>query len=594
MKHSLSITSGLLVSSCIAAVVSIVGNFDTRYAYCDYTTKPCTQVVVPSWYVTNTPENARVLGGSSLPRTIGSLLGLGTTVLAVITSANAVNKQRTAEEENFKTKILEEERQRILQVEELQKIEAASEMRVADFKRELQDGYAYLHLEENPHLVDKLTQKPMIEGVREIEEGKDLEPLSDKEERVREIEESPVIPPVVDLILNSELAEIVDAGMLSLVGAQGSGKTSTSCMLLRYRVWKGHKLVILNPHKRKCMYKGLESFLLQGTTFYGVGRSDAERAQSLMDGMETILKLAENRYNDYQNLDEGSYDHFPITLLLEECAEYTSLLSHFNRPPNPKAEDPGFSAKRYVIDFWRRMLTAIRKGNTYLIRTIQYDTNTMNGTEGLSDAFKHQGGCSLTQFSVPDGSCIGGWRSTGKGKIKIPNQEYVDAEGKPVDAKSVTVPTYFDYIKLVEKIDDYSDLAPVTESTVTTKPQTETEDIDPETLWQKAIARLENTLSVDAKSVSLGESGNLPPIHPEIEETRNQETAGETALSGKEQEKSYTPDSLSKQELILKIKQLQEGGSSQTKTIELLWQVQKNRSGWKQAYKEYLEIRKEL
>ena len=601
VKGGLAVTCGLLLSGGVLALCGVVGRFDAQYSYCDYSTNPCTQVTAPVWYGERN-RDAHFTPGAGLTRTIMSILGSTFLAVSSLVSASALDEEEKVFAQSRSAKVLEAASSALLEKEELEKVAIASQMRVKDFERELTDGYAYLHLERNPHLVEELTFQPDPPVSPEAETSVESRPMQSD----AEIEtEEPKIPAGIQLMLDSDLSAIVDAGILSLVGSQGSGKTTSSCMMLRYRIWKGHKLIIVNPHKRKSMYKGIEPFLLPGTTIYGVGMGDAGRASSLLKGLETVLALIEKRYDEYQNLDESEYDHFPVTILLEECAEYDGLLSVFNRPANPKAEDPGFSAKKWLTSFWKKIFVATRKGNSYLIRTLQADTNTMNGTEGLAKLIQASGACTLTQFSTPDGGCIGGWRSTGLGEMKIPNQKHIDSDGNAQEAKPVTVPTYWDYCKILKDITDFStafsgsqlpkvkclSLVPIPEEKESISlPESLTEN--PEDLWQRAVQHLNKSLTADSQV----KNANFPPSNREGGDTKNHLETTETTIPNGEQSSStaltYTPDSLTREQMVTKIQYHQHKGDSQTKTIEILWGVQKNRSGWKQAYKEFKELTK--
>ncbi|WP_208344088.1 hypothetical protein, partial [Aetokthonos hydrillicola] len=536
--------------------------------YCTLATKPCTLITVPSWYA-NIPKNAKMIPGSGLTRTIASILGASLCGCAALFSSRGLKELEIPQLDQATNKLLEEE--------ELEKVAIASKMRVEDFRRELNDGYAYLHLERNPHLVEELTKVPKPESALEHSRIDQESPVI--EAALLTVETK--IPQAIQMILDSDLKQIVDAGIINLVGAQGSGKSTTSCMMLRYRVWRSHRLVIVNPHKRKSMYRGLEAHLEPGTTFYGVGMGDEGRATSLMNGLEKVLALIGKRYDEYQHLDENQYNHYPITILLEECAEYDGLLSIFNRPPNKATGDEGFSAKKYLTNFWKKLFIASRKGNCFVIRTIQSDTNTTNGTEGLAELIKSSGACTLTQFSVPDGECIGGWRSTGEGEIKIPNQKYFDSEGNTLDANPVKVPTYWDYATAIKDVTDFSDLIPPSIEPVSLpEPQPE----NPEDLWERAIEHLKRSFATDTNT----KSTPFPPKSGEVPDTKNHLETVETKVFKGEQR--YTPDSLSREELLTKIRSMLSCGDSQTKIIENLWKVEKNRSGWKQAYKEFKEL----
>ncbi|MEH1789679.1 MAG: ATP-binding protein [Nostoc sp.] len=633
-RNLIAVSAICATGGTLFTVVALIGGYSPRATYCDERTKPCTEVEVDALEKLPLNVDAQYLPSFGLQRTSASVLA---TILfggGLFAIAKAEEEQEEIEpelqlEQQIKIKRLELEANT-----ELVNLENLAQTRVEVHEQELKESVAEMFFERNPEAIAQYL--PKDEPVVSPDEAE--EPLVVEEAIAQELEpevklEQELIPPGIEMMLESDLREIVDAGILNLVGAQGSGKTTTSCMLLRYRVWKGHSLIVVNPHKKKSMYQGLESHLMPGTKFYGVGKGDVERAQSLLDGLEFIRQHISDRYDEYQNLDESEYDHFPVTILLEECAEYDGLLSVFNRPANPKESDPGFSAKRYVTSFWKKFFIATRKGNNFGIRTIQFDSNTMNGTDGMADLIKSQGACKLTQYSVPDGICVGGWRSTGQGEIELPNQKYFDSEGKPINAKPATVPTWFDYKKVLDPT-DFRDLAPILslgQGVISTPakvvidksqefeasdienvqhpmsnpqspmPDTQShdDDISPEEMLKQNLDRLvagfEHSLvqSVNSKNAILRVS------HPEIEEIDEPTQAvvqqpESPALPGDAvplvEEKRFTPIGLSRVDLIAIVKRMQSEEMSQTKIVEQLWQCKKSAAGWSKAYREFRSL----
>lgn len=636
-RQNLIIVSAICsIGGSIGGCIGLVGSYSPRAAYCDHRTKPCTHVEVNSFDDLPTNTRAEYLPGYGLQRTAASVLAVllfGSGLLAI---AKAEEEQEEAEpqiqlEQQIKIKRLELEANT-----ELVNLENLAQTRVEVHEQELKESVAEMFFERNPEAIAQYLPKPEpVDTQIEPQKPLAIERVSDPWiEPEAEVEPEPEkIPPGIEMMLDSDLREIVDAGLLSLVGAQGSGKTTTSCMLLRYRIWKGHKLIIINPHKKKSMYQGLESYLMPGTKFYGVGKGDVERAQSLLDGLEFIRAHIGLRYDEYQNLDESEYDHFPVTILLEECAEYDGLLSVFNRPANPKEQDPGFSAKRYVTAFWKKFFIATRKGNNFGIRTIQFDSNTMNGTDGMAELIKSQGACKLTQFSIPDGNCVGGWRSTGDGEIELPNQKYFDAEGKPINAKPTTVPTWFDYKKVLEPT-DFRDLAPIQSKSekVNSIPgksgidvqqefeasdiedaqypipnaqhpipntQSHNADISPEEMLKqnldRIVAGLERGLIQPVNSRDANSRGSYPENKESEERNESAQQQPTTQIQSTETaptapEKRYTPKQFTRTDLIAIVSKMQSEEVSQTKIVEQLWQVQKSRSGWSKAYREFRSL----
>lgn len=248
----------------ISTIISVVGNFDSQVNYCDAAVSPCVQITVPTWQrVPKTATLVNVIPGNGLQRTVGGLLAACGFALGVASTSTAI--ELLAEEE--KAKQQEEETAELIRQEELQKIAIASNERLITFERDLKDAHSLQYLQQNPELIDHFFPQPQPQPIVEepaeetfVEEnsiGENVETVAPSESK---------IPPAIQIIKDSDLSTIIDAGIINLVGAQGSGKTTTGCMLLRYRVWRNHKLIIVNPHKKKSMYNGLESSLLPGTT----------------------------------------------------------------------------------------------------------------------------------------------------------------------------------------------------------------------------------------------------------------------------------------------------------------------------------------
>lgn len=218
-------------------------------------------------------------------------------------------------------------------------------------------------------------------------------------------------------LLKSQISSAVFAGFLKLIGTPGSGKTTLTSALTRCRISRGHRLIIVNSHKRKSMYRGIEKFLIDGTKVYGVGLGDKERAKSLLDGLNKILKILSERYDQYQNDDEGTYHHFPITLLLEEIGEWQPLLALILSPTE---------VENILQTFWLKLFIAARKGKVFPLVTAQTDTQAMFKAKNLSDLFKQSGAMTLVLTAIPDKDSEDGWKPSGQGKLKSPNSVPID------------------------------------------------------------------------------------------------------------------------------------------------------------------------
>jgi hypothetical protein len=249
--------------------------------------------------------------------------------------------------------------------------------------------------------------------------GQSLDDVNNPSDKVKSSNENLNIKPaLIQTLENSAIAPILKAGVLKVIGGQGSGKTTlVNGGLLRYRLHEGHKLIIINSHKSFDMYAGLEPHLVSDTEFYATGKSDPERAKSLVDGLQKVLSVLEARYTEYQNKPQGTYDHYPITILIEECGEWSGLL--------------GEKALPLIQTFWQKMFVACRKAKLFPIITAQDDTMAMFGNpKGLAELIKSSGAVTLNLIAQPDSNSPDGWRPSGKGIIYVPNQ----------DAQKVDVP----------------------------------------------------------------------------------------------------------------------------------------------------------
>jgi hypothetical protein len=217
-------------------------------------------------------------------------------------------------------------------------------------------------------------------------------------------------PGLIQTLEQSAIAPILKAGVLKVIGGQGSGKTTlVNGGLLRYRLHQKHKLIVINSHKSFDMYRGLEPHLESGTKFYGVGGSDGERASSLVEGLKVVLAILEARYTQYQNQPEGTYNHHPITILIEECGEWSGLLGEKGLP--------------MIQHFWQKMFISCRKAKLFPIITAQDDTMTMFGNpKGLAELIKNTGSVTLEMIARPDNDSPDGWIPSGEGILYIPNQ----------------------------------------------------------------------------------------------------------------------------------------------------------------------------
>jgi hypothetical protein len=263
--------------------------------------------------------------------------------------------------------------------------------------------------------------------------GQSLDDITSPHDKVSATDaHASIKPALIQTLEQSQISPILKAGVLKVIGGQGSGKTTlVNGGLLRYRLHCGHKLMVINSHKSFDMYRGLEPHLEAGTEFYAVGGNDQERGKSLVAGMTKVLAILEKRYTEYQNQPVGTYNHYPITILIEECGEWSGLLGEKTLP--------------MIQHFWQKMFIACRKAKLFPIITAQDDTMTMFGNpKGLAELIKSTGSVTLNLIAQPDASSPDGWKPSGKGLLYIPNQ----------DAQKVNVPNIRNLVASPDIFDD--------------------------------------------------------------------------------------------------------------------------------------------
>ncbi len=122
------------------------------------------------------------------------------------------------------------------------------------------------------------------------------------------------------------------------------------------------------------------------------------------------------------------------------------------------------------------------------------------------------------------------------------------------------------------------------------------DDISSDEMLRQNLDRVLGNLEQNLAQSPNSENSNLGVIHPELEESQKQPELIEPTLQEQilqqdaapvPQEKRYTPLQLTKTEIIATVSKMRLEGVSQTKIVEQLWQVQKSRSGWSSAYREF-------
>lgn len=171
--NAITLAGGSLAAGFICAGVSLSGNFDNQLHYCDTTTNPCTQIVVPVW-LRQPPDGAkfiRVEAGSGGIRFLASLGGVGAFGFSFVAFLVAAENQRFIDEEKARSLLEDRMKQQVLVEEEIQKVAAAADARVSDFKRRFFDAINMLWLMDNPEAARVFGQQPEPKQIEQVEEG---------------------------------------------------------------------------------------------------------------------------------------------------------------------------------------------------------------------------------------------------------------------------------------------------------------------------------------------------------------------------------------------------------------------------------------
>ncbi len=171
--NAITLASGSLAAGIICAGVSLSGNFDNQLHYCDSTTNPCTKIVVPIWLrqPSDDAKFIRVEPGSGGIRFLASLGGVGAFGLSFIAFLVAAENQRLIDEQKALLEVQERMSQQVLVEEEVQKVAAAADARIADFKRRFFDAINKVWLMDNPEARRFFSGQPLPKQIKQVEEA---------------------------------------------------------------------------------------------------------------------------------------------------------------------------------------------------------------------------------------------------------------------------------------------------------------------------------------------------------------------------------------------------------------------------------------
>lgn len=254
---------------------------------------------------------------------------------------------------------------------------------------------AYLPL----RLPERLAKYEAIGGGEDLEEPEEnLKPSPAEPEQQK--------PPSLDVVYH--------AGMLTLLGGKGSGKTTAMAAICRYRIQAGHTIKVFDHHYHYDAYKpfrihsiGAREPILEHMV-YGVGLGIEEQFQSIAEGLEQVLEECSHRYLLRQQKPESEwgFQNHPITIVTEELGDYKGAISP---------------------DLWQRFMmcvaTQFRKANFFWIGITHNDTlDFFGGAKSVSKILKQET-VSLVLLNQADSKAIGGLKPKGLGNLTVPGEK---------------------------------------------------------------------------------------------------------------------------------------------------------------------------
>ncbi|AVH74440.1 hypothetical protein [Nostoc sp. 'Lobaria pulmonaria (5183) cyanobiont'] len=320
--------AGLFICGAIAAIGSLSGYFNSRLAYCDAATNPCTRVAISVDVAPpKTAQDAIVLAGNGKMRLSLGLVAMALLAGGYVISGLEVEGLAAIAKQEETDAFLEEKRQAILADEEEKKLVLSSDIRFKDFEQQLLDGYAMLLLENNPELAEQiLAEKPSVQiETQTVETTTTLTPATTTSDQ-----DSP--DPIQDsspIVVNSNaLSSFVAAGSRAI---DGLVDTSQSLIFLGTPgAGKSVSLGVVVGRKKKRFGDRVRLFAIamknDGFSGAKVGRLNADSNVCYEILLEVITELRKRAALPKSEREEYCQDS-PVILILDDFMSQQKLLS---------------------------------------------------------------------------------------------------------------------------------------------------------------------------------------------------------------------------------------------------------------------------
>lgn len=239
------------------------------------------------------------------------------------------------------------------------------------------------------------------------------------------------VSPLLDAKKHPELALLVNAGMITVVGGQGAGKTTVTAGILAARYLMGHHIVIFNHHKASGEYDPFYVYGAQGNDF-------SNEFIDIQGGLAALHKEINDRYIARKDKNNPGppweFEKHPITVVLEEFSGYSK---HVN--------------SELLQSLLASLTQEIRKARIYVIIVAHGLTKAEagGGVSGVITGIK-QSSPKIILGRVPGG--VDGFKPSGYCTVEIPGE---------APYKNVKVPDLSELVPNPKRPMDFTSIAGV-------------------------------------------------------------------------------------------------------------------------------------